>query len=355
MGITNIKDFLKLDRPEEYDFSDEKANEVYCKIDSGIEKFLAYMTVIKKDTFKSNYANYNDKGQKFFQKASKEVMKNAEDFGKVIDADSRSLLLQKIYKLLWNVDQYANIKNEKNKIQGETLNSANTTLNKLYEYIEENQEKERYERESIKSKKGRSQSISINYILSKYLIEGRKSDIINQIFENKELEKFLKSYHTIGNFMPVPFGCNCPRGTGIVKDYWDLTLLHIFNYYIDGNYKGIEYMIGSENIKNAKDYSEWLDSFGKGQEGWDNFVEKNYLGDVVDENDTEKFKESFVIKEDNHYGKPRELWNGHFDQKTSVLPEKESQCIEYFKNTKEWISVRANKMIDTLREKEKNY
>ena len=37
MGITNIKDFLKLDRPEEYDFSDEKANEVYCKIDSGIE------------------------------------------------------------------------------------------------------------------------------------------------------------------------------------------------------------------------------------------------------------------------------------------------------------------------------
>ena len=51
----------------------------------------------------------------------------------------------------------------------------------------------------------------------------------------------------IGNFMPIPNGCNSPRGTGVLKDYWDLTLLNIYRYYVDNNYKALEIIVGEDN------------------------------------------------------------------------------------------------------------
>ncbi len=43
----------------------------------------------------------------------------------------------------------------------------------------------------------------------------------------------------------------------------------------------------------------WLSGYGDGQEGWNQFVERN-------------FQQDFVNQEGSGYGQPKELWRGHF-------------------------------------------
>ena len=241
----DIKDYLK-NNPKEYDFSNEGANKYYCNIENGVEKFFAYMLVVKQNKFKGN-----------------ELAKNKlEKIGNVLtDPDNRSSLMQEIYKTLWSVEN-ANMK-KCSIISGETLNSANTTVGRFYKEIE----KELY-------KSDRNIKIHppyIYYILHDYLTL-ENSQIINQIIHSKELEEFVKCYHTIGNFMPVPVGCNCPRGVSSkIGDYWDLTLLYIYNYYIKGDKKGISYILNEYKNKNwlectiAKLYIGWLNDYGEGE------------------------------------------------------------------------------------------
>ena len=359
-----IEEFLKLDKPTiqaflklgeekaaEYDFSNDGAkiypNGKYTylvpsgnyKEKVGLEKFFAYMSVMHKEDI--------------FKVISLEEQEKINSYGNVIDPDSNSQLLQEIYKILWDENGYM-----KNclRIQGDTLNSANTTLNKLYENYEEEIDMGKPKCEQEKYKRGRKR-ISIKLILEKKINETDFS-ITNKIIENKDLENFVSKYHTIGNFMPIPFGCNCPRGTGVVKDYWDLTLLHIYNYYIKGDRKELKPILLNEkelsietDFEIVKDYQEWLDSWGEGQDGWNNFVQKNYLGNAGDD------KKIFVPKEKENYGKPRELWKGHFDQYMELdkngLPKydaypKDDQCIEYFKNANEWILQRGILMVKEL-------
>lgn len=319
----SLDDFLANESNKYFDLSGIKASQPYLDIVDETRRFFAYMTVAKKDNF------YGEKEKnEFFANASEIVKEKAKTYGCVIDPDSNSELLQDIYKILWS--DYIN---NGEKISGDTLNSTNTTLNVFYEYIEEELDKgkeiektEKYNRE-IKGKK-QPLPVCIKFILSKYLID-EKSEIIQRILHNEELKKFLKSYHTLGNYMPIPHGCNSPRGIGATRDYWDLCLLHIYLYYKEGNYKGIEYMIGTEC---AKVYKDWLDSFGT----WSNFVKRNYL-------------EEFVNSEKEDYF-PKELWKGHFSKDKSVLPNKE-QCLEYFKNASNWILKRGDQMFREL----KNY
>lgn len=361
------EDFIKLVNPKDYDFSndtdkagkgatkaykdlsiEEKITEKNNKEEEKIlEKFFAYMTISKRQNFKTKY-NGNDKFNNFFLRASKKAKRNIKLYGDIIDPDSNSQLLQEIYKTLWN-DKILKMTEDNNKIfRGDTLNSANTTLNKLYKYIEDENQEEKATREKMKTSACVSQSISITYILSKYLIDN-ESKTIKKLKESKELLAFLKSYHTIGNFMPIPVDCNKPRANNIAKDYLDITLFFIYNYYINGNLKDneIKYLMGSFN----KNYEKWLDIFGKGQEGWDEFVEKNFFNDVDE-------KTNFVPKEGNHYGCPRELWTNHFIQvtnshieKSNVLPTSKDECIEYFVNAKNWISTRGELMVNVLNEK----
>ncbi|MCH5167736.1 MAG: hypothetical protein J1F35_07630 [Erysipelotrichales bacterium] len=318
-----LEEFLKLDNPQEYDFSNDGASDDYKKLD-GIEKFFAYMMVMKKETF----MDYQGK-EELFRSASKTVLNEVSKY-RVSDPDSNSKLLQEIYKVLWDIKP-----NMKNciSIQGETLNSANTTLNEFYSSIEDKKEnkEEKDKRESIINENG-IQRVSIFFILSKYLIEKNNSKIIKELIESDELTTFLRSYHTIGNFMPVPTGCNSPRGyqNNKIEDYWDLTLLHIYNYYIDGTYQDVVDIVKS---KNAKVYKEWLDTFGANLKGWHNFVKINYL-------------EPFVNIEDEKYF-PKELWAGHFTSDI-VKPQDYHECIEYFKNASEMISKRGESMIKKL-------
>ena len=158
---------------------------------------------------------------------------------------------------------------------------------------------------------------------------------------------FMEVYHTMGNFIPVPFShnggqFNGPRGNSQnIKDFWDLTLLCIYNYY--------QHKEDSQQLEPLFDKPanrkgnitlcvEWLNSF----QTWDNFVENNYLQD-------------FVCKADGKYGEPKELWDGHLVNNGSVMPENE-QFDQFFTRSTEWILARgvriALKVQEKLREKD---
>lgn len=333
MSYNNIDEFLKAINPEDYDFSDEGASEEYQNM-KGVEKYFNYKIAT------SYFVNLIC----------------------VKDPDSRSNLLQEIYSLLWKEHIEKNERFYKipvnvedktlgGKIQGETLNSVQTTFNVMYEFYEKPEHKIQ-----------RKQNISIKYMNTRYFcgIKKYKEDFS---FVDDDFLNFLKTYHTLGNFMPIPVFCNGPRGTGHVKDYWDLTLYCIKNYY-DSNKdeKWIKLILGEKGKKGEKKeeqinrYKNWLNSFGD----WKKFVEKNFL-------------EAFVKMDGIEPKEPKELWKGHFEQwkkggytaKDSALPgycndknisDKDleelakKQCKEYFINATQYIRARSEEMIEKLKE-----
>lgn len=95
-----------------------------------------------------------------------------------------------------------------------------------------------------------------------------------------------------------------------MKDYWDLTLKIIYEYYVYGK-DNIKEIVGESN---SELYKEWLGSFRVDDTvrgSWQCFIEKNYLQDFVNQN------------VDGSYGIPKELWQGHFK---APFSEKCSRC-----------------------------
>ena len=176
-----------------------------------------------------------------------------------------------------------------------------------------------------------------------------------QYFENllpEEAMKFLSVVHTIGNFIPVPFKkkgeeFNSPRGWGNKKinDYWDLTLLAIYNWYMKKNNKKVLYdnikLITVVKTKESEEMCEkWLGEFkdDNGKCSWDKFVEDNYMQDFVNVSDS---KES--------YGIPKELFGEHF--KKTGLPTDKDKFIQFFSQATEWIIARGERIACNIKSK----
>lgn len=145
---------------------------------------------------------------------------------------------------------------------------------------------------------------------------------------------FLNVVYTIGNFIPVPktpADFNRKRNSNC-KDYWDLTLLAICNYYYnEQNSDGWEKL-----LEESKD---WLGA--RTARNWDAFVEKNFLQDFVNQNP------------DGDYGCPKELWEGRF-KKGNVLPTSEEEFRSFFKNASAWIIARGTRIMIALEEKQQS-
>lgn len=328
----NMKEFLALEAPDRYDFSNDGAREAYHVLDGfhdTYEKFFTYMHDRAKspDIYEEGKAGVMTYGAEYKEECESR-------FGTIHDPDSESGLLQEIYTKLWDELNLEYCRGKKKYIQGETMNSANTTLCKLYEKSIETQE-QRNDRSDIKPAKCKSQGISIAYIISRYA--EKKSEQKEKYDKIEGLKCFLSVYHTLGNFIPVPAGCNGPRGcSGSVKDYWDLTLKIIYEYYVCEKDK-IKDIVGKEN-ELYDVYKKWLDSFqdnDTARGNWQCFVEKNYLQDFVNQND------------DGSYGMPKELWKGHF--KESVLPNGIEQIEQFYVNASCFITARGIRMLIRLR------
>lgn len=304
-----------------YDFTNDEASENYINLDQdNIEKALVYMALWRESNF------------------TKECQKKG--YKSNPDSERYSTILQEVFKILWNGENLEECLNSTNIILGDTMNSLNTTLKVLYEKCIETEERKK-ERE-----------ITTKYILNEY--SKKKENIKNKLKNVKGLENFLKMYHTLGNYLPFPVGCNSQKGIQPLNDYMDLTLKHIYDYYkrkekhnIDTvfteeiikiihiiNDSKISEIVGSKRNTISSDifitFGKWLDSF----KDWNGFVEKNYL-------------QSFVESNQNKYGKPKELWIGHFTGE--VLPENLEQCQEYFTNASKWIEERGKQMIVTIK------
>lgn len=321
-----INDLLKLANADEYDFSDDGAGEAYHELSDPMEKFFVYFASKGKNTIKRETDN-------FMNDYREDCEKLVKQYGNINDPDSGSDLLQTIYVKLWDERNLKDCKKGE-RICGETMNSANTTLGAWYTELETEQQKK--EREELKNP---SQTISNKYILSRYLQdkEGQKKLL------GKKCLCFLSLYHTLGNFIPVPVDCNCPRGIGQVADYWDLTLKVIYDYYV-GNDHICDITGTSDEL--VQRYKNWLDSFiEEGDNGlisWDRFVEKNYMQDFV-EPDPE-----------GGYGMPKELWKDHFSQFLygEAKPTNERQVKEFYINASARIMKRSNRMIQELEHRE---
>ena len=133
---------------------------------------------------------------------------------------------------------------------------------------------------------------------------------------------FLNLVYTVGNFIPVPVTSNFnKRRYSLSNDYWDLTLLAIYCYYM-----------GFKNEKKwdklLKESKDWLGPTG--EKNWNHFVEKYFLQDFVNQQAGEG------------YGPPKELWAGHFFG--SSLPGNEKDFEQFFTNASAWILARGTRI-----------
>lgn len=125
---------------------------------------------------------------------------------------------------------------------------------------------------------------------------------------------FLDVVYTIGNFIPLP------QNRNKYEDYWDLFLAGVYNYFHS------EKVINIEELSDI--YINWLKNcYEEGENGWNEFVERNYMQPFVKE------------LEDGNFGEPLELWDGHFNGE--MLPNEEWQFKQFFVNARERILARG--------------
>lgn len=164
-----MKKFLKLDRPELYDFKTVDRNKGSSESIHPIELFLRY--------------------------------KNGEL--KVKDCDKEAFFIYQTFGWQEDVDSI---------IRGEVMNSfwnPYKTMMKL-----SYPEKWRGQHPTLKD---------IPYILAHF-------HEFQEVHENHELKKFATLTHTIGNFIVIPHWMNTGRSLPL-RDYWDLTLKSLYDYF----------------------------------------------------------------------------------------------------------------------------
>lgn len=335
-----IRKFLdeKEHDPVKYDFTNDGACEKYRNEKDVLERYFIYTICTSgKNDYASRNENVKNKIVEIKQKYEYEEVEGEKKHKKIKDPDSYSPHVQEIYRKLWPIDDP--ISCCITTICGDTLNSCHTALNVAMEKVDKVTENNQLT--IWQNRIGKRQAYSKNYSIALYALHGK--EFTNLLKKLKYLEDFISVYHTIGNFMPVPKGCNGPRGEGVTKDFWDLALKIIYEYYLGIN-NNIVKIVGEDK---TEDYRKWLNKFGKGQKGWKNFIKTNFLEPFVESN----------------YGKPLELWHGHFarfeellkgkkktgkDDESYVLPDI-NQVEQYFKNACDRIRDRGNLMVKALK------
>lgn len=343
MGLKGLKDFPEIQALETFDFRDLMWNYYqyyYEKFPRGRQGNKAYEDILngakemmgEKDPAEKWYLYKTlDKGQRI-----------------QFDCDNSSTTCQlaaEIYMTLWDEDIHAYCEKAGTPagerdvtLVGETMNSILTTLNEL-----------------AKKLKGQRRW---SWARWKDLHETAPEEF-KEIFDKcPEAREFIAVAHTIGNFLPWPAGCNGPRGTGPVKDYWDLTLKCIYLWYQENK----EWLKEGPRLpQNGKivglfdsqmaNFDQYLATFGT----WDMFVEENYMAPFVhlitDSRHQELVEELGIDEIEGCYGLPKELWEGHFSGQ--VLPQKKEQIEVFFKRATERILARGELMVAALRKKEK--
>jgi hypothetical protein len=276
-----LDEFLKLDKPTEYNFEFEN---VECDLDtySKLAVYSRYFTY--KASRLEHKENVYEKGRQF-------VVDTVEKYRCIADPDGSlernhtCMLSRELYRKLWGwedspkgkLDRYGVVMfDEFGRLEfgPDTMNSAQTTLNRAVEICEDEKIKE--------LKKG---NISINFMLELYSNE-YKEDLMRWLDDVEGLQDFLNLYHTLGNFVLVPAYFNGYRASKVNgNDYWDksLTLLQSKNeVWMSSNNKEI---LWNKNL-----YTRYVNYFFL----WDYTEEYNpkIISNIQYKADMEKFLET---------------------------------------------------------------
>lgn len=211
------------------------------------------------------------------------------------DPDLASKKLQNVYKEKWNSVKFQRFMNEKmeenskEKICSDTMTSVLMITNRAMKLYDENNEPKGQIKKLFKDimklsdKEVENQKHSLK-VLSVVYKDAKGKEIIERLFDSTGITRLLEMYHTIGNYCPVPCGFNGARSSDTCDakhDFWDLTLMKIRGYYISGKEERLDELLHKKGNKEA--CKEWLEYFGKGECGWENFIISNYLTDYVDQ------------------------------------------------------------------------
>lgn len=297
-----LEEFLRMDQQKqrEYDFREEI---VIFPNEDPLERFIIYKAIgigEKKSEYKQGTLGLDE---------TLGIYKNYQNCVLIPKGEAdQSPLFQEIWRCLWD-EKYLTACMDGERLKGDTMNSAYTTLNQLFQS------------NGIKA----GSNLKVLYFCMQD--DGRKL-----IHSCAGAEEFLRVSYTLGNFIPVPPAFQ-KRGYGTPsKDYWDLALLAIYDYYHGTNYSfppfSLRWLVG--DVGSAKKCQRWLKCFSC----WDDFVERNYLQPFV-----------------GPYGFPRELWKEHFTG--DVMPLTESQFEEFFTNASSWILARGNRIAIAVKDKMK--
>jgi hypothetical protein len=274
----NIQEFVKIEKPEQFDISEEYAPDAYKKA-SPYEKYIIYKACTIADT---NWAEDFKRGQEFCSKL-KGFFEEKEGGRKICDPDSKSELLQEIYQKIWPF-----MYDEKNqKFWSDTLSSVQYAMGDIFErYIETDEAKE------MRRTLGYTRGCSIRYMLDYFSRVGDEDDVIRSvqiaaadIGKIPNVGKFLSAWHTIGNYCPVPKGFNGSRSNYGKHDMWDLSLVKIRQWYLAPNNIAKNKILVKDLFHNRAENvvatTEWLKHSGNGEKGWENFVDTFLFQDWV--------------------------------------------------------------------------
>lgn len=242
------------------------------------------------------------------------------------DPDTKSTLLQEIYKVLWGEDVLSKEwMSVRGWIYSDTMTSVQFTMTEYFK-SQFRDEIDEYKRENPHQKQ-------VSAKMCKEMYE-KMPTVRRKLNEMIDFMKFVSVYHTIGNYVPVPKGFNCARsGWCGSHDYWDLTLMKIKDYYDTRDTRRENQAQSGKilelfHIANSVDACiEWLDSY----ESWEEFVKKNFFQDYVSE-------------DDNWNVKP--FCKGHSWENNKITDYK-----EFFLNVVHCIENRGRRMVSQLSEK----
>lgn len=203
------------------------------------------------------------------------------------DPDACSVLLKNVIKNVWN-EEYLNICKGKNQIiYTDTMTSVQTLISNFYECVIKEEEGKEWENYKTKYKV-KHFSKKVMEDMYKSLVEAKEEECLYPIFnyyfisdneESRIILDFIRHYHTLGNYIPIPEGFNTSRsGNYGSHDMWDITLMKIKEYYdceiyndISDNNRSILELLHLDKLY-ANTY-KWLETYGS----LENFIKENYL------------------------------------------------------------------------------
>lgn len=326
----NLADFLNLETPETYDFVEETAKEGYREIEDVFEKFFLYKVVLTGNDATMTHApllHDEDSLDKFVKRSRKLSLQ---------DPDSASELLQEIYKRLWpDLEKQPFMLQAGGKIASDTMTSVQASLNEAMKAFAADEDMVKiYKKGKIYYSQKGAIALAANEDKTHFCEKLKK--------KYPTLEQFIALFHTIGNYCPVPAKFNSARSGAYANyDYWDLTLMKIWEWYHSTGSEGERDALIRDDLLHGSGSASncilWLKMFGDGESGWRNFVNTLFMQDYVDV--------------DKDY-KPTPLWEGH-SWESITLPV--DQCEEFFAEVASRIMARSKRMVEALRNsKEEN-